>query len=119
MPAVVWARPASPESGKGSVASGFLLLTFQCSTGHVNLTLLIYDSAGVGANRFVGRALSAIWRVLAGQCPSYVPDHVFTRSNKNTLIGPKIKIGPHAMSMAQVFAPDGRELRTGGTCPAS
>lgn len=53
--------------------------------GCVCLTEMMYDSSGKRANGI----------------------HVFVRSNKNTLIGPKIKMGTHAISMDHVLAPFG------------
>ncbi len=40
--------------------------------------------------------------------------HVFTRSNKNTLSGPKKKIGIQAMSIDQLLGPPGLEARVAG-----
>jgi hypothetical protein len=50
MPAVVWAQPASPESGKGSVASGFPMNHPKVINRTRCLTDMIYDSREARAN---------------------------------------------------------------------
>jgi hypothetical protein len=51
IPAVVWARPGSPESGKGSVAFRQTpSIPFRFTPGSVCLTNEMYDSKRRGAN---------------------------------------------------------------------
>lgn len=90
------------------------------------LTGMIYDSGQAEANGIRGVVACAAWNWIyerhghrsdrAG--PTAYSPQVLIRSNKNTLNGPKMKIGPHAISMAHVDGPEAMPASVGGMLPA-